>query len=197
MNIIKPAYKWNGTLIPLDLSKVTHIVIHHTASITASVDTVHAWHKQNGWAGIGYNFYVRKDGTVYEGRGLNIGAHVAGRNSKSIGICVEGDYDKEYDVSPTMLTGLYDTINHVAALLPNKVAIEPHLFFGGTECCGRFLASKMDLIREGAEVFKVVDRLVAKGIISSPDYWKVNLVASNVVSSDYVKKLLIKIGKVV
>ncbi|WP_185819589.1 hypothetical protein [Salibacterium salarium] len=31
-----------------------------------------------GWNGIGYNFWISFDGKIYEGRGLNQGAHCRG-----------------------------------------------------------------------------------------------------------------------
>ena len=72
------------------------IVLHHAAAKTASVESVHQWHLNNGWAGIGYHFYVRKDGTVYRGRPENwVGAHTVNHNSTKIGICAEGNFENE------------------------------------------------------------------------------------------------------
>jgi len=51
---------------------------------------------QKEWADIGYNFLVGEDGNVYEGRGWDKqGAHSKLFNSKSIGICIIGDYTSE------------------------------------------------------------------------------------------------------
>lgn len=72
------------------------IVLHHAAASSASVETVHSWHLNNGWIGIGYHFYVRKDGSVYRGRPENwIGSHTYGYNSTMIGICAEGNFETE------------------------------------------------------------------------------------------------------
>ena len=52
-------------------------------------------HIQNGWVGIGYHFYIRSDGTIYRGRPEEaIGAHAKKNNNDSIGIALEGDFDK-------------------------------------------------------------------------------------------------------
>ncbi|URZ16849.1 peptidoglycan recognition protein family protein [Clostridium felsineum] len=68
-------------------------VLHHAEASHCSIQDIHSWHLQNGWAGCGYHFLVRKDGTVYRGRPENaIGAHCPSRNSDSIGICAEGEY---------------------------------------------------------------------------------------------------------
>ncbi|KMQ95640.1 peptidoglycan-recognition protein precursor [Lasius niger] len=46
-----------------------------------------------GWSDIGYNFVIGEDGNVYEGRGWGKkGAHSIPFNSKSIGICIIGNY---------------------------------------------------------------------------------------------------------
>ena len=76
---------------------ITHIVVHCTATkehqdfTAADIDR---WHKQKGWAGIGYHYVVKLDGKVENGRpeGL-IGAHVVGHNSNSIGIVYVGGLD--------------------------------------------------------------------------------------------------------
>lgn len=46
--------------------------------------------------GIGYHFYVRKDGSIYRGRPLEyVGGHAYGANTDSVGICFEGDFNNE------------------------------------------------------------------------------------------------------
>lgn len=52
-------------------------------------------HRARGFAKPGYHRYILKDGTILIGREFDeIGAHVAGYNSRSIGICYEGGLDK-------------------------------------------------------------------------------------------------------
>ncbi len=47
----------------------------------------------NGWADIGYNWLIDPNGLVYEGRGDNVlGAHFCGTNSRTMGVCVIGDF---------------------------------------------------------------------------------------------------------
>ncbi|AUM96136.1 MULTISPECIES: peptidoglycan recognition protein family protein [Clostridium] len=72
------------------------IVLHHAEASNCSVYDVHQWHKNNGWAGIGYHYFVRKNGEVWKGRSDNVvGSHVAGFNQDSLGICAEGSYMTE------------------------------------------------------------------------------------------------------
>lgn len=59
----------------------------------AKVREIDRWHKANGWSGIGYHFFVDRDGTVADGRPLErIGAHVQGHNTGTIGICLAGGH---------------------------------------------------------------------------------------------------------
>ncbi len=72
------------------------IVIHHTGSpdMDASAEQIHGWHLSNGWAGIGYHYVIRKDGTIERGRPeWAIGSHAYGENSHTIGIHLSGDFE--------------------------------------------------------------------------------------------------------
>ncbi|KAJ3623066.1 hypothetical protein MTP99_019323 [Tenebrio molitor] len=81
------------------------VVVHHSdtppcstlSSCKSRVKNIQNYHMDNrGWQDIGYNFLIGGDGNVYEGRGWGIwGAHVPRYNSKSIGICVIGDFQNE------------------------------------------------------------------------------------------------------
>lgn len=89
----------------LDFSSLTErdvtdmIVIHHTGcnDIDASAEQIHGWHINNGWAGIGYHFVIRKDGTIERGRPeWAVGSHAYGENSHTIGIHLSGDFTQAY-----------------------------------------------------------------------------------------------------
>lgn len=71
------------------------ILLHHAAS-SGSVEEIHAYHKNiNGWAGIGYHIYVRKNGNVFRGRPENwLGGHATGFNDY-LGVCAEGNFETE------------------------------------------------------------------------------------------------------
>ena len=49
-------------------SSTSEIILHHAEASRASVEDVNSWHIERGWAGIGYHYYVRKDGTIWRGR---------------------------------------------------------------------------------------------------------------------------------
>lgn len=94
LNIIKIDYKWKEGL---ELSnKPNKIIYHHSARSEWSPEEVNEYHKSKGWKGIGYNYYIRKDGSIYSGRPENAeGAHTKGENNSSIGICLEGNFEDE------------------------------------------------------------------------------------------------------
>lgn len=102
MNIIEKTYKW---AMPLGKRSTTDLLIlHHSGTTTCTPDGVHSSHIGNGWAGIGYHYLVRKDGTIYRGRPEDtVGAHAYGANSHSIGICFEGNYEVEQSMSSAQL----------------------------------------------------------------------------------------------
>lgn len=76
-------------------NKIYLIILHHTASASATVEDINNSHLNRGWAGIGYHFLIQPDGTIDEARPIKyVGSHCAGNNSSSIGIALVGDFRK-------------------------------------------------------------------------------------------------------
>ncbi|WNS76072.1 peptidoglycan recognition family protein [Bacillus sp. DTU_2020_1000418_1_SI_GHA_SEK_038] len=79
-----------------ELEKIEKLIIHHTSRVDFTAEDTHRFHQnERGWSGIGYNYFIEKDGSISEGRGLHVGAHTYGYNRKTIGICATGDFDIE------------------------------------------------------------------------------------------------------
>jgi len=83
-------------------SEVIYVVVHHTANGNPhwGIKECHAWHRDGmGWAGCGYNYLVEANGTAYYGRADEdadfVGSHVSGWNSRSVGVCLAGNYDQQ------------------------------------------------------------------------------------------------------
>ena len=76
-----------------------YIVIHCSAtrpSMNIGVAEIRQWHKAKGWKDIGYHYVIRRDGIIETGRPeAEIGAHVEGYNSISLGICLVGGVDDQ------------------------------------------------------------------------------------------------------
>ncbi len=77
--------------------KINKIVVHCSATKEGkdhTVEDIKHWHKQRGFADIGYHYVIYRDGSVHKGRPESIaGAHVQGHNRDSIGVCYIGGLD--------------------------------------------------------------------------------------------------------
>lgn len=94
MKIIDADLKFSGSFSYTNTPQ--EIVIHHAESKNCTIYDIHSWHLANGWIGIGYHFFIRKDGSVYRGRPEGAqGSHCPKHNSISLGVCFEGDFMEE------------------------------------------------------------------------------------------------------
>lgn len=80
------------------MRKIHLIVIHCSATRedrTLTPDDLEISHRRRGFNGIGYHYYIRKDGTIVPTRPLErIGAHARNFNTESIGVCYEGGLNR-------------------------------------------------------------------------------------------------------
>lgn len=113
------------------------IVLHHAAG-TGSVKDIHNWHiNGNGWAGIGYHFYVRKNGEVYVGRPVDtVGAHAYGENSHTIGICFEGNFENE-TMSDAQKNAGAELVAKLRKDFPTVKRVSAHRDHNSTACPGK------------------------------------------------------------
>ena len=137
MNIIDVGLEFGSNMTLRNVNSIKRIILHHTGvTVLQSVETIHNYHKNtNGWAGIGYHFYVRKDGSIYKGRPLEyLGAHASGSNSDSIGICSEGNFEVE-QMPEAQKNSLTELINY---LIENYSIekIQAHKDVNSTSCPG-------------------------------------------------------------
>lgn len=118
--------------------RVEYIVIHHSLTKdgkTKDWDAIRKYHMgANGWSDIGYHYGVESvDGIirVIPGRSeTTVGAHVGdgGFNSKSLGICVVGNYDLEVPPAKNLEVAL----NLVQGLM-KKYGVPPSKVIGHRE----------------------------------------------------------------
>lgn len=75
-------------------SPVKYLVVHSSASKPKNfvdASTIDRWHRDRGFLKIGYHYVILRDGTVQKGRpDSEVGAHVEGHNTGSLGICMVG-----------------------------------------------------------------------------------------------------------
>lgn len=121
-------------------------------SLADKIAEVDSWHKGRGWSGFGYHWAIDRDGRVAPGRPeTEIGAHVAGHNTGSIGICLIGGagssatdpFDKNF--TPEQDAALRRLIDEIKSRADIK-AVRGHNEVAAKACPGfqvdRWLAGK-------------------------------------------------------
>ena len=79
---------------------ITKIIVHCSATPEGedlTVEQIRKDHKAQGWSDIGYHYVIYRDGSIHEGRDVNLqGAHCGdnGGNIGSIGICYIGGKER-------------------------------------------------------------------------------------------------------
>ena len=132
-------------------NKPNKLVLHHAEASKCTVQDIHSWHLNNGWAGIGYHYFIRKDGSVYKGRPDGaIGSHCQGSNTGSLGICFEGNYMKETIPTAQYNAGI-DLIKYLRGKYGN-LTIYGHKELLATECPGsKFPLADFKNLKENEE----------------------------------------------
>lgn len=107
--------------------RTDYLVVHVTATPPTSdigVKEVDAMHKAQGWSGCGYHFVIRRNGKVETGRPeKDVGAHVKGFNSVSVGISLVGGVDAkgkpEHNATPEQMAALETLLRELVERYPN------------------------------------------------------------------------------
>jgi len=136
-----------------------YLVVHCAAtkpSANIGAADIDRWHRAQGWQAIGYHYVIRRDGTLEEGRDLEvIGAHVSGHNANSVGICLAGGVSEkdvqipENNFTPAQFETLRTLLLRLREKYP-KAHIQGHCDFAG--------------VHKACPSFKVADWLKSVGI---------------------------------
>lgn len=111
------------------------IILHHAAG-NGSVESVHNYHEGLGWSGIGYHYYVRKDGSIYRGRPEEmVGGHTSGYNYCSIGVCAEGNFETDV-MSDAQREAIRALVLDIRTRYPDTQTIR-HKDVAATACPGK------------------------------------------------------------
>ena len=137
------------------MRKIDKLIVHCSATREGqyiSVDTIRDWHVNGrGWNDIGYHFYIDLDGNILKGRDIaKMGAHVAGHNRYSIGICycggVEEDGKTPKDTrTPKQKEALLAVLRTLKAMYPDA-SIHGHRDFSSKACPSYDATSELSLI---------------------------------------------------
>lgn len=136
---------WSA-LVPLIIKKskrkITEIIVHCSATPEGkhyTVEDIRKWHKAQGWSDAGYHYLVYLDGSIHNGRDVDIvGAHCTGHNSHSIGVCYIGGVAKDGKTPKDTRTqeqkdSLLYLLNELKKIYPNA-EIHGHNDFANKAC---------------------------------------------------------------
>jgi N-acetyl-anhydromuramyl-L-alanine amidase AmpD len=164
---------------PLEKRKSTDfIILHHAAATHATIYDIEKWHKEKGYIGVGYNYYITKLGEIYEGRPIWASdADAWGHNYDSLSICFEGDYDKELEMPKAQIEAGVALIRYLRGEYP-KVRLVRHCDVNNdTVCPGKYFNIKIitegmiDITVKAGDYHEALAVLKEHGITNSPDYW--------------------------
>lgn len=123
---------------------IRRIIVHCTATPegrVVSVADIRRWHVQgNGWRDIGYHYVIDLDGDVHAGRPeVEVGAHAAGHNADSIGICYVGGLEagsgRPKDTrTPAQKAALWRLVNDLQARHGGRLSVHGHNEFAAKAC---------------------------------------------------------------
>lgn len=124
------------------------ITYHHTGVSDRPITSHHDYHTDNrDWIMVGYHYYIRKDGTVEQGRPhKTVGSHAGAKaNSQSIGIALSGNMNK---IPPTKEQ--YESIAKLHVWLEEQykkdLKVYGHKHWMNTDCPGKY--TNLDKIKE-------------------------------------------------
>lgn len=108
------------TKVQFKQRQATDAIFVHCSATPPTMDigreTIEMWHKQQGWLAIGYHFIIKRDGTVEEGRPVNVvGSHVKDWNSKSVGVCLVGGINAKGQFEANFTTAQMNSLRNKLA----------------------------------------------------------------------------------
>lgn len=153
-----PYKEWSG--VSYDGSKFLPqipkiIVIHHTykpeseAVGKSAVKNIREYHiKHSGYDDIAYHYIIDANGVIYKGRDdKHVGSHCI-PNTDKIGICVIGNYDKEY-LTPIAYDKLIELLANLCSEYDIDVYnIRGHRDYADKSCPGDNIYEILPEIRE-------------------------------------------------
>ena len=128
---------------PKATRRIEEIIVHCTATPEGrdvSVEAIRQWHLANGWKDIGYHYVVMLDGTVKPGRReAQIGSHVAGHNTGTLGVVYVGGVAKDGKTAkdtrtPEQRAALLELVKALIAKYPTVKKVTGHNQYAAKAC---------------------------------------------------------------
>lgn len=116
------------------MRRINLIVVHCSATRcnqNFTVEDLESCHRARGYNGIGYHYYITRDGFIHPCRSEEVaGAHARHYNAHSIGVCYEGGLDengKDKDTrTPAQKRALYTVLTSLKADYPDALILGHH-----------------------------------------------------------------------
>ena len=154
MTIQQPKYPPPArSMTPRSASQITDMVIHHTAGNPAQTPLeIDRQHRNQGWAMIGYNLLVDREGHVFWGRPiLFVPSAVSGHNTPTLNICLIGWFHPGHALSQTTIPAKQKkAFFEAAALLHGQYPIvrtRGHRDYNATACPGNVVYNMLPELR--------------------------------------------------
>lgn len=142
---------------------ITKIVVHCSDSPQGRGDdatSIHRWHKERGWSGIGYHYVITEDGVRQAGRPHYWeGAHVRGHNDGSLGVCLIGR--KKF--TKVQKAELYSLLVELCKQYPRAIVYGHRDLDPNKDCPGFNVASWLEREHKTAERERYSQRSEAYG----------------------------------
>jgi len=157
-------YKPNGNWDKRDVSKLRHLVVHHSVyaldnqSNDARLKTMMGWHTKQNWQGLSYHYIIMKDGQIYQINNDDDLTWTDHHNSFSLSILVDGYFHPPKNDIPTtaQIQSLHWLTDHLLKRYPqingdNRIIAHRDVsrIYGTppTSCCGDTLYPQLDYIK--------------------------------------------------
>lgn len=128
------------------LYEIDQIIIHHSAGHMSVEQTAKFHVEDRGWPGIGYHFMILPGNSVQMTNALDtISYHCRGENTRSIGICVKGNFEED-EPTATQVLNLYELVELLKSVVKPDLKVYGHRDKGNTLCPGKHLYSLVTLL---------------------------------------------------
>lgn len=123
------------------------VVVHCSATADEDIGAkeINIWHLKRGFNQIGYHYIIRRDGTVEKGRDEKvIGAHAAGYNKGSLGVCLIGGLNAndrtkaKNNFTPAQFNALETLLKDIKSRHPIEIIIGHGDLAGVAKACPSF-----------------------------------------------------------
>lgn len=140
---------------------VDRVFLHCSASDHAHHDniaTMRKWHVEDrGWSDVGYHFFIRKDGTVEDGRPLeNTPAAQGGNNRGTIAICLHGLALENF--TEAQYTAVAELCSSITAAYQGMITFHGHCEVSSKACPVFPYKAVLGLDSHGEMVFEKTSR---------------------------------------